>query len=231
MREYLAQGGARQVQILGTYGFTEARMAFAEAPTPDGSSTGYYVHPDLGVFEVVDPATGEPVGEGESGELVYSGASGHGTVVLRYRTGDLAEGGISWAPHPGVDCTLPRISSSLKRVSEQHALNLTKVKGTLVDLAVMGQVLSDEREIEEWQVVLSKKDDDPYGLDLIDVRIAPRAGSDGERLVRRVSEKLLQACEVSPNAVRLHTLDEMLGFLGMESQLKEQRFLDRRPKE
>lgn len=231
MREYLAKGGARQVNILGTYGFTEARMAFGEAPTPDGSSSGYFVHPDLGVFEVIDPKTGEPVGEGESGELVYTGTSGHGTVVVRYRTGDLAEGGITYAPHPAVDCTLPRISASLKRVTEQHALNLTKVKGTLVDLAVMGQVLSDEREIEEWQVVLSKKDDDPFGLDLIELRIAPRTGADGEGLRRRVSAKVLDACEVSPNAVHLHTVDEMLGFLGMESQMKEQRFLDRRPKE
>jgi hypothetical protein len=31
--------------------------------------------------------------------------------------------------------------------------------------------------------------------------------------------------------VHLHTVDEMLGFLGMESQMKEQRFLDRRPRE
>jgi phenylacetate-coenzyme A ligase PaaK-like adenylate-forming protein len=197
----------------------------------DGSSSGYFVYPDLGVFEVVDPRSGEPVGEGESGELVYTGASGHGTVVVRYRTGDLAEGGISYAPLAGVDCTLPRISASLKRVTEQHALNLTKVKGTLVDLAVMGQVLSDARDVEEWQVVLSKKDDDPFGLDLIELRIAPRAGADGDGLRKRIAAKVLEACEVSPNAVHLHSVDEMLGFLGMESQMKEQRFLDRRPKE
>ena len=131
----------------------------------------------------------------------------------------------------GVDCTLPRISSSLKRVTEQHALNLTKLKGTLVDLAVMGQVLSDERDVEEWQVVLSKKDDDPFGLDRIELRIAPRAGADTEGLRRRLTARLIEACEVSPNALHLHTLDEMLAFLGMESQMKEQRFLDRRPKE
>ena len=231
MREYLAQGGAHEVQILGTYGFTEARMAFSEAPTADGSSSGYYVYPDLGVFEVIDPKSGEPVGEGESGELVYTGASGHGTVVVRYRTGDLAEGGLSYAPHPGVDCNLPRISSSLKRVTEQHALTLTKLKGTLVDLAVMGQVLSDAPDVEEWQVVLSKRDDDPYGLDVIELRIAPRKGADGAGVQKHLNEAVLQACEISPNAIHLHSVDEMLGFLGMESQMKEQRFLDRRPKE
>jgi phenylacetate-CoA ligase len=231
MREYLSQGGARDVNILGTYGFTEARMAFGETRTPDGSPSGYFVYPDMGVFEVVDPKSGEPVAEGESGELVYTGTSGHGTVVLRYRTGDLAEGGISYAPLAGVDCTLPRISSSLKRVTEQHALSLTKLKGTLVDLAVMGQVLSDSPEVEEWQVELSKKDGDPYGLDQIDIHVATRRGADGAAVQKRLAEAVLQACEVSPNAIHLHSIEEMLARLGMESQMKEQRFLDRRPKE
>jgi len=230
MREMLEQGGARAVRILGTYGFTEARLAFGEAAAPDGGSTGYYIYPDLGVFEVIDPRTGEPVGEGEDGELCYTGISGHGTVVLRYRTGDLAEGGLRWDPYPGVDCTLPRISSSIKRVSEQHALSLTKIKGTLVDLAVMGQVLSEERDVEEWQVVLTKQDDDPYGLDQVDVRLAPRRAADVEALKRRLATALVNAIEVSPNAIHVHTLAEMLDLLGMESQMKERRFLDLRPK-
>ena len=45
------------VAILGTYGFTEARMAFAECPAPLDDRPGYHVYPDLGVFEVVDPKT------------------------------------------------------------------------------------------------------------------------------------------------------------------------------
>ncbi len=232
MREALMQGGASAgVRILGTYGFTEARMAFCEGPSQVDPSTGYYVYPDLGVFELIDPKTAEPVGEGADGELVYTGISGHGTVVCRYRTGDLAVGGMTWAPHPEVDCTLPRISSTLKRVTEQHALNLTKLKGTLVDLAVMGQVLSDEREVEEWQVVLSKERDDPYGLDRIEVRLAPRRGADAEALRSRLSTHILEACEVRPNEVSLHPLAEMLELLGMETQAKERRILDLRPKE
>jgi phenylacetate-coenzyme A ligase PaaK-like adenylate-forming protein len=230
MRGYLEQGGAKDVRILGTYGFTEARMAFGEAPTSDGASSGYYFYPDLGVFEVIDPASGEPVGEGQDGELVYTGVSGHGTVVLRYRTGDLVSGGVSWQPYPGVDCTLPRISSSIRRVSEQHALSLTKLKGTLVDLAVMGQVIGEDRDVEEWQVALSKLGDDPYGLDQLEVRIAPRLGCDVEALQRRIATGLASATEVTPNAIRIHSLTEMLDLLGMESQTKERRFLDLRPK-
>jgi phenylacetate-coenzyme A ligase PaaK-like adenylate-forming protein len=229
MLECLSVGGARDVRIVGTYGFTEARMAWAECPTSDNSSTGYHVHPDLGVFEVVDPRSGASVGEGETGELVYTGISGHGTCVLRYRTGDLCVGGITWKPCPSCGRTLPRIGSELRRASEQHALSLTKIKGTLVDLSVMGTVLSSIHDVEEWQVVLSKHNDDPLELDQLEVRVAPRKHCDLAKLRHDITNELLKATEVAPNRITLHTLEEMLDFLGMESAMKEKRYLDRRP--
>ncbi len=39
--------------------------------------------------EVIDPATGTPVSEGETGELVLTTLGRHGSPLLRYRTGDL----------------------------------------------------------------------------------------------------------------------------------------------
>ena len=49
------------VSILGTYGFTEARMAYGECPTSYDETSGYHLYPDLGIFEIVDPESGEPV--------------------------------------------------------------------------------------------------------------------------------------------------------------------------
>lgn len=230
MLECLKVGGAGDVRILGTYGFTEARMAWAECPTPDSHSTGYHLHPDFSVFEVVDPKTGEVLPEGQDGELVYTGIVGHGTSVLRYRTGDLVVGGITWKPCPACGRTLPRIGNELRRVSEQHSLSLTKIKGTLVDLSVMGSVLASMHDVEEWQVVLSKKNDDPLELDQLEVRIAARQGIDGRELSERVSRELVNATEVAPNKVTITSLHELLEELGMESAMKEKRFLDRRPK-
>ena len=230
MIECLERGGAEGVVISGTYGFTEARMAWGECPAKPDESPGYHVYPDLGVFEVVDPESGTPVEEGKDGELVYTGISGHGSVVCRYRTGDMVIGGMTWEPCPWCGRTLPRISSELRRVSERHAINLTKVKGTLVDLSHMGTVLSEMRDVEEWQVVLSKKNDDPHELDQLEVRIAAREGAQVEDLKKAIWSELQQATEVAPNGIAVHTLPEMLEFLGMETQMKEQRFLDRRPK-
>ena len=230
MIELLRSCGAGEVVISGTYGFTEARMAYGECPAGPEESPGYHLYPDLGVFEVVDPKTGDPVPDGQDGELVYTGIAGHGTCILRYRTGDMVVGGMTWEPCPWCKRTLPRIASELRRVSEQHALNLTKIKGTLVDTALMGRVLSEMRGIEEWQIVLRKEHDDPFGLDQFVVRVALRPGADAGELQREVKARLLELSEVTPNAVEVLPLQELLELLGMETQLKERRFLDERPK-
>ncbi len=93
--------GAKNVSVQGVYGFTEARHAWAECTPPDyATSYGYHTYPDFDVFETVDPASGEPVGPGEPGELVYTTLSGRGSCVLRYRTGDIADGGSRVPPVP-----------------------------------------------------------------------------------------------------------------------------------
>jgi phenylacetate-coenzyme A ligase PaaK-like adenylate-forming protein len=230
MLECLERGGAKGVRVLGTYGFTEARMAFGECPTGIEDSSGYHYYPDMGVFEVIDPATGKNVGDDQDGELVYTGISGHGTCVVRYRTGDLVVGGITWRPCPHCGRNLPRIASELRRVSEQHALNLTKVRGTLVDLAQIGTLLAGLREVEEWQIVLKKRNDDPLELDEFEIRLAARSGVTADELKRMVGELVAQASEVKPNRVTVLPLAELLDQLGMETQLKEKRILDLRPK-
>jgi len=230
MGEALARMGSRKVTISGTYGFTEARMAFSECPASHNESPGYHLYPDMGVFEVVDPESGQVLGEGETGELVYTPIDGHGTVVCRYRTGDLAVGGITWEPCPWCKRTVPRIASELRRASDQRSMSLTKIKGTLVDLSSMGSVLSNLPEIEEWQVVLQKRNDDPHELDELVVRASVRPGTDTRSFETKLREELLIGVEVTPNRVEFKTTTEMLEVLGMETEMKEKRFLDRRPK-
>ncbi len=93
--------GAREVDVVATYGFTESKMAFAECPRSiDEPSCGYHLYPDLGMFEVIDPATGEVLPPESPGELVFTPLDARGTVVLRYRTGDVLDGGMTYAPCP-----------------------------------------------------------------------------------------------------------------------------------
>jgi phenylacetate-CoA ligase len=53
------------------------------------AQNGLHVWEDRFYPEVVDPATGEPVEEGEEGELVLTTLSKDALPVLRYRTGDM----------------------------------------------------------------------------------------------------------------------------------------------
>jgi phenylacetate-CoA ligase len=53
------------------------------------AQNGLHIWEDRFLPEVVDPHTGEPLNEGEEGELVLTTLSKEALPVLRYRTGDL----------------------------------------------------------------------------------------------------------------------------------------------
>ncbi|HKE00169.1 MAG TPA: AMP-binding protein, partial [Planctomycetota bacterium] len=225
-----AELGASNVSVFGTYGSTELRMAFAECPTAPEHSSGYHSSPDLVLLECVDPTTGEPSKPGEDGELVITPLQGTGSVVVRYRTGDLLRGGLHLEPCPHCRRTVPRIPSRIDRISELAELRATKVKGTLVNLADFAQALSGMREVDEWQVEIRKRGDDPFEVDELALYVAPHDGVDRDILSDRIRGKLLAATEISPNEIVFLTLEQLLSRLGMETEMKERRFVDRRPK-
>lgn len=230
IRELLDVMGAKDVRVSGTYGFTEARMAFAECPTPDNDYTGYHLYPDLAVFEVVDPVSGEVVPEGEDGELVFTPLQARASCVFRYRTGDRVRGGIRTEPCPYCGRTVPRISSDLTRESSLKDLQLLKVKGTLVNLEDCAVLLGGIPEVEEWQIELRKKDDDPLEVDEMIVHLAVRDDDTREAIATKIRETFKGRLEVSPNRVEFLALEVMLRKIGMETEMKEKRFVDSRPK-
>ena len=230
IRGLLLLMGAADVRVFGTYGFTEARMAFAECPTQGDDYTGYHLYPDLAVFEVIDPKTGEVVPEGQDGELVFTPLQARASCVFRYRTGDLVRGGIRYDPCPHCGRTVPRISSDLTRESSLKDLQLLKVKGTLVNLEDCAMLLGSIPEVEEWQVELRKKDDDPLEVDELIVHLALRDDGAREATAIKVREAFKGRLEVAPNRVEFLGLEAMLRRIGMETEMKEKRFLDARPK-
>lgn len=224
LAEVAGRCGAQGVKVLSVYGFTEARLCWSECPAPEPS--GFHLYPDMGYVEIVDPKTGKPVPDGQTGEIVYSTTDGRGTCVLRYRTGDVAEGGIRREPCPHCGRTTPRVGPTLRRVSGMQDLQLTKVRGTLVDLGGLCDRLSGHPALEEWQVVLQKRGDDPFELDELVLFAALREGHN-----RAVAEAQIQTgMEVKFNRVQWESVAEVSKRLGLEDRLKEQRVLDRRVK-
>ncbi len=229
MLDALGRLGATDVKVIGTYGFTEARMAFCEDPNAERG--GYVLYPDLGVFEIVDPETDEVLPDDADGELVYTPFDGRGTVVLRYRTGDLVKGGIRYENVPRLGGWVPILSPDISRVSNIHQMDLKKVKGTLVNLNDLATLLSDLPEIEEWQVEIRKKDDDPYEVDVLVVVLALKEGKqvDVAEFREHLRRTIQMRCEVQPNEVLIEPLDELIRRIGLETEMKEKRIVDLRP--
>ena len=225
----LEEMGASDVRVFGTYGFTEARCAWAECPTDISVSSGYHTFPDKEIFEVVDPATGEVKGEGEDGELVYTGIDARGTCVLRYRTGDLVKGGISYAPCPHCGKTVPRISSDLTRASNIKNVQLSKIKGSLVNLNNLERFLDDRPEINEWQIEIRKKNDDPFEADELALHICLAKDLDKDAFSHLINEEVLSSAEVSFNKISYVTHQEITEKIEIESAVKAKKIVDKRP--
>lgn len=229
VKELLSGMGASQPRVQSVLGFTEARKCWTECP---GEAVGgFHTYPDLEIIEVVDPDTGKPVAEGETGELVYTNITGRGSCVIRYRTGDLIVGGMSCQPCPHCGRTVPRLASQLERVSNLKSFQLSKVKGTLVNLNIFKDELENDPRVEEWQLVIKKRNDDPYEVDELHLNLTlssrvPEAQHDA--VATAIERRLFEISEVNLNSIRVLPLRQLLDLLGMETQLKEKRIVDLR---
>ncbi len=225
-------GAGPEVDVLATYGFTEAKMAFAECPTPPGvPPSGYHLYPDLGLVEVIDPETGEPLDEGEAGEIVFTPLDARGTVVLRYRTGDIISGGLVTEPCPHCGRSVPRLVGNISRSSEVREIRLDKLKGTLVDFNRLEHVLDDTEGTGTWQLELRKVNDDPLDLDELILHVENSNGREDPELAKKIREQFAAEAEIHPNRIEFHDMAEMKKLQGVGAELKEQRLLDHRPKQ
>jgi phenylacetate-coenzyme A ligase PaaK-like adenylate-forming protein len=231
LRALAAQLGAGKVDILRTYGFTEAKLAWTECPFDENAgSAGFHIHPDLALIEIVDPHTGEPRGEGEPGEIVFTPLDARGSVVLRYRTGDCTDGGLVHEPCPFCGCIVPRLVGEISRSSEVRELNLGKLKGTLVDFNHLEHVLDNAEHVGTWQLELRKVNDDPLEVDELILHVTKSDGCDDDQLRASLDERFTSQTEIHPNRIEFHSVEELRGMQGVGTQLKEQRVVDHRPK-
>ncbi|MBI4335758.1 MAG: AMP-binding protein [Candidatus Omnitrophica bacterium] len=228
--ELLAEMGAKDTRIFGTYGFTEARCAWGECPTDTNVSSGYHTYPDKEIFEVIDPRTCAVKAEGEDGELVYTNIDARGSCVLRYRTGDLVRGGIIYSPCPYCGRTVPRISSDITRASNIKTLELTKIKGSLVNFNMLAHILDDKKEVREWQIEIRKKNNDPFEVDELILYLSVKKNINTEKLKEDLKSQMLVETEVAPNETMILPLEDLVHRIELENGNKEKRIIDKRPK-
>lgn len=121
---------------------------------------GIHVWGDMFLTEVLDPKTGEPVEDGERGELVFTTLHKFALPLIRYRIGDL-----SIMESEPCECgrTHPRIMRILGRTDD-----MLIIRGINVFPSQVESVLMNIPEVgDHWEIIVDRKGP----LDIMTVRV------------------------------------------------------------
>jgi phenylacetate-CoA ligase len=150
-----------------------------------GRSDGMHVCEDHFVPEIVDPDTGDPLPDGEVGELVLTAPTKEAFPVLRYRTRDLVR--ISHDPCP-CGRTFARISEVLGRTDDMMIIRGVNVFPSQIEHALLGV---DGLE-PHYQILLGTRPDHQTGL-----RVRVETSSPDPALEDRAREAFRNALDLS----------------------------------
>jgi phenylacetate-CoA ligase len=122
------------LQALDIYGLSEI-IGPGVASECVVAADGLHVNEDHFLVEAVDPATGQPVPDGELGELVFTTVTKEALPLLRYRTGDIAS--LNRAPCP-CGRTLARMSKVAGRKDDMLVIRGVNVYPSEVERVLLG---------------------------------------------------------------------------------------------
>jgi len=128
----------------------------------DAQVGNVHIHEDYVYPEVLDLETGEPVGPGERGELVFTSLYRKAMPLLRYRTRDVVER----AAEP---CPCGRTLMALKGGVIGRLDDMKKVRGVIVYPSRVEELVRQHAGIDEFRIVFRRVE----GLDDILVRLDP----------------------------------------------------------
>jgi phenylacetate-CoA ligase len=140
------------------------------------------------IFEVIDPESGQSIGEGQRGELVITNLGRAGMPVLRYRTGDLVE--LTTEP-----CACGRRFARIKggvlgRTDDMIIVRGVNLYPSAIDNLIRGVPLVFEYEVEISRVA---------GIDEILVRIETADADSFEEAARQLTHSFRTAHSIRVN--------------------------------
>lgn len=159
---------------INNYGLSEmcGPGVAAECPAQDG----LHVQEDHFLAEVVDPQSGEPLADGEEGELVFTTLAKEAMPLIRYRTGDI--GSLTIKPC-GCGRTLARIGDLRGRLDDMLIIRGVNLFPSHVEQLL----LSVEEVAPHYQLIVER----PGQMDELTVQCEPAgAGVDRVLLGRRL---------------------------------------------
>lgn len=163
--------------ILRGYGSTESKVAIFELE----ENGGYVADPNLHIWEIVDPKTGEPLDYGEEGMIVFTHLDFRGTVFLRYWTDDIASEGLVY------EDGMLKIKGDIYRSSDVKNI-ITKVKGTLINMLALENLIASLREVKEYQILIKREKSRKISLDELIIKLSLKKRY--EKLKKKISKKI-----------------------------------------
>lgn len=183
LRTKLEAAWGRPYDACDIYGLSEVIGPGVAAEARE-SKGGMHVFEDHFYPEIVDPETGEPVPDGESGELVLTTLTKQAQPVIRYRTRDIT--------HfiPG-DCPSGRTSRRIARL-EGRADDMLIIRGINVYPKTIETVLMDDEDLgSNYAIVVDRRGPLPE----LEARVEAAndwLATSGDIISERLEEKLLE---------------------------------------
>jgi phenylacetate-coenzyme A ligase PaaK-like adenylate-forming protein len=213
IRRCLRSLGAQGTIVFDRYGSTEMG-AFAQCHE---EGDWHNPAPEIQFHEVVDPDTGRRLPDGERGALAVTHLDRRGTVLIRFLVGDVVS--IDRTPCPHCGRHGERIIGPVVRTKD-----LVKVKGMLINPAVLLDALQGLADVDEVQVVVQRVDvNDPFSMDELLVRMATQSLAK-DQLANDIADRVQQAVRVKPRVEFTNVID----IYDPASQTKARRFVDKR---
>ncbi len=148
---------------------------------------GMHYWDDFLYIEIIDPKTGEPVADGELGEIVITTLVKEGAPLIRYRTHDLSR----IIPEKcSCGSAFPRLDRIMGRTDD-----MMKIKGVNVFPSQIEEVLQAFPEISsEYQIRISHLD----GKDTMRIYVETTGDIDFDDLSKRIAEKVKSRIGFTP---------------------------------
>jgi phenylacetate-CoA ligase len=200
------------IQAINFYGLSEIVGPGVSAECAEARQ-GAHIHEDHFLPEIVDPATGELLSDGEEGELVLTTLTKEALPLLRYRTGDLTS--LTHAP-----CACGRTTARMARV-RNRVDDMLIIRGVnLYPSEIERILLSIEGLSPHYLIVVDR----PAALDELTILIEPASDDvDASQLPARAAKRFHEG-------TGLHARIEARSRGGVpRSEGKAVRVIDRRP--
>lgn len=197
------------IHLFSTYASTEMATAFTECRY----GVGGHHQPDLIIAEFLDDH-GDPVPEGQPGELVVTTLGVEGMPLLRFKTGDIVQ------PHRE-PCACGRSTMRVGPVIGRKN-QMVKYKGTTLYPPAMFDLLNDFKEITNYVIELSANE---TGEDEIFVKVGAKGRT--SELVAKIKDRFRAKLRVSP-AIVFESIETINALKFPENSRKSVTFIDRR---